>query len=668
MASPALDKDVEEQLIEDGAEDVIRIAREQRDAELAKLYPQPEIGDILELVDRQRALWQTWRNQTIANRDQRYLKDELPKKWRKGQQDDRRFYTRLTHNEIERRVTSHLRAQPRVQILPTGPTKAKQAEKEQRWSNQLIDWMSSGLEIDQRERFIDGLYDCGLSAYEVYLTGAYDDLDLEPKLIRDRKTGETREETDREIERRLEEQMRGRRPFGIRWVDGLAVYTDQDEQGTSRAVIVERKPYPQVYREMLKRGTEIADKETLKEHGQAVGWTWPEDVPADEANLVTTVRYYDRRWYCLLVDGAPVDGPREHLLPGVPVFPAYGRTTSASNLADAVQGATWGMQSLELFLNDQLTIASDVAFTYRRPKFVVKTPIDGAVPEPASNGAPPILDLSGDGAPYTPPGAEVVNILQGFTPMLQAPMVQLALQFWGRSAVNPVAQGEAPGANAAGYTVAALTSNAEEVDTTRVKAEEKAWGRVVDFVRRMVRDTIGDTVYLTAPVEDATGGDSVEWIGLGPKDVSESPAIVKVDLGGDQNKLAKRQSLLEGNARGVVTRRRLQVEGYDVKDPDVEDFEIAVEQVMDQIKPWILKQAIATVGLMMQDEQAQMQGGGAPVDPAAMRANGGAPAPVQPPSVGGDLAAASQVSGVPGQAQMANAGQGNGYMPLPVRQ
>jgi len=668
MAEPALDHDLENQLLDEGAEDVVSEVKARRDAQLARLYPKPETGDILDMVEQHRTTWQRWRTQTISNREQRYLRDELPQKFRRGQQDDRRFYTRLTHNEIERRVTSHLRSRPKVSILPASAKRAKQAQAEQRWSNQLIDWMEKGSAVSQRQRFLDSLYDSGVGGYEVYLTSAYDDLDLEPKLIRDRVTGDLKEESADQIKRRLEEDMKGRRPFGIRWIDGLTFYAEHDEDGVSRAVIVERKPYPQVYREMLKRGVEIAEKARLEEMGKAIGWTTPEDVPNDNSSAVTTVRYYDRRWYAFLIEGSLVEGPREHYLPGVPVFPAYGRVTSASALADALQGATWGMQSLELFLNDQLTIASDVAFTYRRPKFVVKTPIDGSIPEPTTAGSPAVLDLSGDGAPYLPPGAEIQNVLQGFQPMLQAPMVQLALQFWGRSGVNPVAQGEAPGANAAGYTVATLTANAEEVDTPRKDAEERCWGNVVDFVRRMIRDTIGDTVYLAAPVEDATAGDTIEWIGLGPKDISETPAVVTVDLSGDQNKLAKRQSLIEGNAQGFVTRRRVQVEGYDVADTDVEDYEIAVEKGMAEVIPWIVKQAIATVGMMMQDEAAGAPGQGAAVDPAAMRAAGGAPSPVGGPTVGADLAAQSQVSGPPGLAQMANSGQGNGYMPPSVRQ
>ena len=61
--------------------------------------------------------------------------------------------------------------------------------------------------------------------------------------------------------------------------------------------------------------------------------------------------------------------------------------------------------------------------------------------------------------------------------------------------------------------------------------------------------------------------------------------------------------------------------------------------------------------------------GGAPqgdaIDPSAMRAMGGAPAPVNPPTVGAQQAAASR-GPLPDQA--AYAGQGNGYVPPNVRQ
>ena len=117
------------------------------------------------------------------------------------------------------------------------------------------------------------------------------------------------------------------------------------------------------------------------------------------------------------------------------------------------------------------------------------------------------------------------------------------------------------------------------------------------------------------------------------------------------------------------SKRRVQTQGYQIEDTEAEDREIAVEQGWQRLLPWIVEQALAAVGAAMQPEESGPPGGapqgGDAIDPSAMRAAGGAPAPVNPPTVGAQQAAASR-GPLPDQA--AYAGQGNGYMPPNVRQ
>jgi len=655
---------------DDGQAVLAEIERQAR-AERDRRYPEPTQGDIMAYYDRFRRTWSQWRDTVDDFRDLRYQRDDTPAKWKRNLRDGRRFHSRMAQNEINRRVSSQYRAQPQVTIASSGEGKAsrKRQQKEQRWANRLIQWLDRG-SIKQRYRNIDALYDCGKSALEIYLTDAYDDIDTEPRTYEDPRTGEVRTETAREVRKRTESQMRGRRPIGWRWLDGRTFDVERDEQGDRcRAIVVERKPYAQVAQALRNRGIEIEEREKLRQLANNAAWSWPEDVGTDEGDTVLTMRYYDRRWYCYIVEGQIKDGPREHGLPGVPVIDAFGRVTSASNLADAIEGALWGMEGQELAVNDMMTLALDVAYTYSRPRFAVKTAPDGMVPE-SGDGKPPMLDLSNEnGVPFLPPGAEVVNVLQGFEPMLQMPLLSLLMSFWQRGAVNPVAQGQAPGANAAGYTVAALTANAEEIDYPEVAAEQAQLGDVVDFVRRMVRDTIKDTVYLLSPLRDDDPNGQAEWLGLGPEDVSEASAEVIVDAQAENNKLAKRQSLIEGHRGGYVSKRRVQTQGYQIEDTEAEDREIAVEQGWQRLLPWIVEQAMAAVGAALQPEDTGPPSGGAPqgdaIDPSAMRAMGGAPAPVNPPTVGAQQAAASR-GPLPDQA--AYAGQGNGYVPPNVRQ
>lgn len=688
--APTLDPAVERELAaagEDGKAITSEMAAE-RAAALDVIYPKPTQTDITTFWMRQRQIMANWRLGAIAERKRRYQQDVTPDKWQKNLQDGRRFFSRLTHNELNRVVGLHVANGPRATILPSSEADRDRAHKEERWTNQIMEAAQRGHPKPIRRRFVDCLNEIGFAAYEVYLTNAYDDLDTEPHLIRDANTGELRMETDREVMRRTDAELKQKPcPFGIRYVDGLALYIDEDDEGLCAAAVVERKAFRQVFQEMYKRGVNIGTSQDYDvaadtpEPG-AQGWAYDtNELPGIQT--VETVRYYDRRWYAYLVAGKFVEGPVEHKLPGVPIFPAFGIVTGSPNMEHYAEGIRWGMASMELAVDDMITLALDVQFTYSRPKLVITTPLEGNIMTQASGpdtGKPVVLDLQQPGVQQLNPGQVIQNVLQGFEPYLQLPMLTTIMNLWQRSGLNPIAQGDSPGAATAGYTVNALQGAATSEYEDLIGNEATTTAMMFDFIRAMVKETIKEAVPLTVPMEG--NADRVEWLTLSPDEVSSTACIVEIDATSSANRLAKRQSLMQAYKEGFITRRRVQMEGFAIDDPQAEDDQIIIDQGTQQLGTWAIQSALTKVQSAAAPPPAPgsslptiLGPDGNPLPPSGPGGAGQAeqPAPPGAPLVGAALNQASSVpfATQPGPAALpastAMAGQGRNMVPQPGR-
>jgi len=352
--------------------------------------------------------------------------------------------------------------------------------------------------------------------------------------------------------------------------------------------------------------------------------------------------------------------------------------TSSPNVDEQAEGICFGMESMELAVNDMMTLALDVQYTYSRPKLVIETPVEGQLMVDA-NDKPTVLDLSNaNGVQQLNPGQRVTNVLQGFQPFLQLPLLGTVMNLWQRSGLNPIAQGESPGAAPAGYTVATLTDNATTIYEDLIRNEAVTYGRVVDFARMIVKETLKERVVLAAPVVEGKTTET-QWLGLGPEQVSETPCIVTIDPTTDSNRMAKRQSLMQGHKEGYVPRRVVQVEGYGADDPEAWDEELVLDAGTKQLGSWAIDSAMRRVQMLEQEAAAPPSGAGSGLvgpdgQPISSRMvgtggpNSGMPAAPQPPTVGAELAAASSPFDVrPGPAAMpaaaALAGQGGNYIP-----
>ncbi len=672
--TPEIERELE------GTPELALMRRQQHDPR----YPKPDKADIEELYQRLKPDFDLLHNLMGENRDVRYMRDETPKKWARRLQGARRFRSRLSHNETMRVAAMMTRNAPKVRVPQSGKYSAdeKRGDKQSRWSNNLLPALERRSSRPLIRRFCDALCGDGMGVFEFYLTDnpVYDNLDTTPRDIPDPKTGEMRQETPKEVLDRTESDLMGAPlPFGLRTVDPLAVFYEEDEDGICAALIVEQKPYRQVYNTLKRKSAEQQQKYYLPRPGTN-GWpvdstsfteTWFSQElsggsETNAQNSVLTMRYYDREWYSYIVGGIAVDGPRRHGLPGMPIFVTLGMVTSSSNKHEMVQGVTWGMKDMELTVNDLMTLELDVRYTTSRHRPVIETDSTGRAME-TKNGKPAVLDLSGDAVPYLAPGQHIVDAFANFKPQGNHEMVNAILGLYQRSGLNPIAQGESPGADPAGYTVNSLTQAAQSQYEILLDNFARTLGNIVDFARLTVRDTIREKVYLSVPMADNKQG-GTEWLALGPDDVDETPSIVVIDPLSDANRISVRQSLEQGNKEGFVSHRRVQSEGYNIDDPDAEDDDIAVDAAVNDLLQAAIEEAKATIYGRQAPPSGLVGPDGNPLPPSGggqqPTANGAQPAQPQAPTVGAGNAAASQFGAQPGPARQsavsAQAGQARG--------
>lgn len=666
-------------------------AQREESRELELLWPEPDENDVRLFYDRMKKVWGGHKALMALHRKVRYLRDETPEKWRRHLEDRQRIHTRLSHNEVLRVGANQARNPYKVECRAAGtePKAVKRAKKQTRWASEFWPAMERASLFPLRRRFVDSQIGDGMAVYEVYVTHRYDAVNTDERDVeepgKDGAPGSVRKETPKEYLQRTEQEILELgecAEIGVRWVDAMAVFPEPDEgdrvspasHGIGRVVIAERKMYRDVYRGLLKRKGRKAVEELQLPAVGSMGWpanyeTWgvltgtetaAADgsvgiVPNDAAGEVEHLRYYDPVWYVEIVGGKVVTCEK-HGMPGVPVFVGWCIVTGSSFLSEALEGITWGMLDIELAANDLLTYKVDSTITFGRPAPVIETPQGGNRME-GKDHKPVELDLSDvTKVKQLAPGQTVADAFEGFRTRIQDSDISALLGLWQQNGLNPIAQGQSPGASPAGYTVNSLMGASLAPYDQPIENEEKIAGQVIDFVRLMIRDTIKERLYLAVPMEDKKVG-GTEWLGLGPEDVDETPCRVTIDPLSDANRMAMRESLHAGRVAGYISRSRVQREGYNVEDTEAEDLEIIEDSAMEKLAAVLLENVFQRVRIAPAmpppgpgNMKGQKDASGGAADDAAM-------ADPKPPTVGAELAASSQLTAG------GDAGQGNGYQP-----
>lgn len=675
----------EQQLAKDDPE-LLKEMRRKRERIMKLQYPPKTVADVKQKFETLKKVWGAHHAQMAVQRSVRYMHDMTPEKWAVKLEDNRRVRTRLSHNEVLRVGANQARNRFKVRQRPAGksPSAQKRARKQERWQQEFWPAMERASALPLRRRWVDAQNGDSMGVYEVYLTGAYEDLDL--------KQGPD-EDDDTYLERTDEEilALGECAAIGVRYLDPLSVWPElvdggrrmkgQANPGVSCVVIAEKKNYRDVCADLVKRrGVDkfdelqmprAEDKGWPLEYGASWGVGSIEDVdggvsaPNDATGDVEHIRYYDGYWYIEIVGGKEVVN-EPHGMPGVPAFLGWCHVTGSSNYSEAIEGVTWGMLDLELAANDLLTHKVDTTITFGRPAPAVETAVGGTVMKDSRTKQPVELDLSDPSrVKQLAEGQRIVDAYAGFRGRFDTNDIAEIMSIWERNGLNPIASGESPGASAAGYTVNSLMGASLAAYEESIENEERTAAAVLDFVRLLIRDTIKEKCWLSVPMEDEDASDGTEWLALGPEDIDETPVQVMVDPQSEANRMAKQNALLAAMSAKVISRKRVMREGWDIEDTDAEDLEIIDDDLSARLIPVLLENVVQRVQLEPPKPAPTILGpDGKPISSARMdeqaKQNGQMPADPNPPTVGAEASAATQSF-----TTRARGGQGNGYAPPP---
>lgn len=592
-----------------------------------RIWPEPELGDILTLKQRLENDRSRWAAKVQQVRVMRFNEDTTPPKWaqRLNLPDDRRIHTNLTGNEINRVVATMERNPPRVTISPASDSNPaiQRAEIQARWCQKLISAVESDPLTPVWAIGSDAAAETGLGGFEWYMTDAWDDVE---ELI----AQVDPEAPDPDLMNQIDEAKKiAGIPFALRPLDSLSLLFEKDNYGVSRALIVERKHYAQVYQSVqAKLSTEEAEKLRLPPVGARA---WPDtsrliryqymgenrdyDVSPVEGDLVEVLRYYDRRWMVEVVAGRITES-KEHRLPGIPVFPQLGKVTSSASTEYMVQGITFGITSLELALNDMFTFGADNIYTYGRPFPVVETSENGQNLLDKEGNPYPIQLNDPSKAPQLGPGQKIADAFNGFTGHIEAPFLSALQSYYERSGLNPIASGDSPGADPSGFALNTLNTGAQALYESMLDNKVKTQAAFCDFSRMAIKSTIGEKVYLSVPTADGQG---VEYIAIGPDDIDKVPTVVYIDPKSDMQRLAIISMLSTAWQQKLIQKRTVQTLGFTgiIEDPDQEDRGIYLEALQEMSLPGMLQSIIAQVQADAMPEAAPaMAGPGAPGAPS----------------------------------------------------
>jgi hypothetical protein len=593
--------EAELELTEDGKAEISALK-----ADNDRIWPKPELGDILELKQQLEDDRTNWAAQVNNVRTARHLEDTTPEKWAKklNLPEDRRFHSNNTGNEINRVVSMLGRNPARVTIPYTASTNVaiQRAEKQAQWAQAFLKAAERSARLPIWSRGDDAVVESGLGGFELYMTEAWEKVE---KLIKERDPDVVDPDLDKQIDEALKTAGL---PFAMRPIDSMALLVDPEDPD-SPVLIVERKRYRNVYRRLQsKLSADEVEKLKLPRPGQR---SWPDHqrlvrysygdteetyeahTAGEAGNLVEVIRYYDARWYVEVVAGR-ITECSEHRWPGIPVFPQFGKVTSSANSEWMLQGIVFGMLSQELAINDLVTLGLDNQYTYGRPFPVVTTSENGSNLLD-KDGQPSVIRLDDPSRPpQLGPGQDVKDAFGGFAGNIDPQLLQLIQSYWQMSGLNPIAQGESPGADPSGFALNTLNTGAQALYESILDNKVKTLGNIIDFVRLAIRDTIGETVYLSVETNDHKG---IEYLGLGPDDIDESPATVYIDPKSDMQKLAIISMLSTANQQGYISRRPVQVLGLTgiVEDPDDEDKQITLDNAKAMMLPQIVQSVLMQV-------------------------------------------------------------------------
>ncbi|MCR4301112.1 MAG: hypothetical protein NUV51_05830, partial [Sulfuricaulis sp.] len=287
----------------------------------------------------------------------------------------------------------------------------------------------------------------------------------------------------------------------------------------------------------------------------------------------------------------------------------------------------------EAIANDVMTQEVDSRLTYNRPKPIATAPAD------APDASEEVLDLSGPELKLLQPGYTLDDAYAKFRSMAIDPTIGMVLGLGQNQSIAPVVGGQSPSADASGFSLNLLTSNAIGPYMPLLMNKATAWGKVVDFTRQVVKHTLKESVELVVSGSGADA-DRVEWVALKPDDVTDIPCQVDIDPISDAERIGLAKHFLEGVIGGYVPERILQERGYGSENVDFWREEIIQDAARRLLAQYEVQQALRE---MIEEEAIAsnptptiLGPNGQPLPPSTgeMQQAGGMPQEPRPSTVG----------------------------------
>ena len=615
---------------------VQRAAASKRTRNLNRYWPKPNLNDITALHEQMRSdfTWFHWGKPGPDDdgesntswgfpgidgiRKLRYGQDSLPREIKRRLHNrSMHLRTGFTHQELINVVSSIMQNPPLVTVAATGPDPEDRdrALHQQIFATSVLDAYEEHARVPIYRQMLDNMAESGLVGVEFYETPERFDLDPEDGL----------------------DEFRRALPCAIRVVDPRSLYYDFSDPSNPVVIIAERKPRRHIFESRAKQISGTSDERDPGPFTVGVPEDTGEFYTYDTDSEIETIRYYDRRWFGYVVNGQ-LKIMEEHAFPDIPVLIGWGVSTGSSNISERHIGVSPFYATIERALNMYLTSTLDQRLTYNTPKMIGVRKHAGGTPEALT------IKLSTEDDDFTilPYGVEPFDLGDKMRVAHDYQLTGVMQGLVQRQQMNPVATGQSPGADPAGYTVNSLQRGSQIPYGSLYENFATLYSQIVNMTLRYVKHN-DETFSLL--VDSPDDDDMVEWLDLTADDITGIKAKVSIDEVAPQNRVATAAHYKDGMAAGLVPKHVVMEKGYGSRDWRRWDRQIRKDRAADGVMPFVqqevLRLAMPELAAALANQQAGGEAGGLGQEPTENSApeTGGSPAPLQPPQGGGAGAA-----------------------------
>lgn len=487
---------------------------------------------------------------------------------------------------------------PKVIPLKVGPEAQRNADKKELWL------------MAERERTLqrEDWWGMGTDAF------AHDAEVIFKKTVhlKDWGKGQDDDEDDDGFNKRTEDVRRKHFPFRVEQIPTNSFYPiAYDDDGLCEVMIVTKR-----------EAFEMADLYDLrydKAKGKltkAVGDVVDDDFP----NSAEHVEWWNRTHFCTMVDGEIVQEPQEHDYEGwCPFFHAQFSTTSSKDPGFRTEGILDSILDLQDKIENFATAAEHYIWKASFPSYQPVPVSEDALPQYNQQGKTDIKLNHGGPVEGLPFGHKLEPVdLPPIGPDLKT-MQDFLMTILDRVSLAPILYAQLQG-DVSGPVATSLIAIAKSIFGPGLNNLARCMNRMDAFTLEMIEKRIKHPVPVWQEYEKNEDGKVVrrgssDWEELSPEDINGYYTV--------QNQLApiiplERQQaiiqLTDGWERGLVSKRRVQEEGYGITSPEKEDEEIEVDEYtkLEMYKQWVWSKFMERI----EQQAVPPVGGGTPPVPA----------------------------------------------------